>query len=272
MENTYQFLEFSTLGIFGAGHLGRAIACGLLDAGFPRHMLTVCHRGSADTYRKLVESGLAETIADCNELIRRSKIVLYVVRPQDYRSLADYTMRADSLLVSFLAGVSLRRIPVLIDESQLVRVMTSAPDTLRQKNGIAAIYPADNVVAREIMAALKLRVFALKHEEDIHAFTALGPCLPIALTYWESMGYGVDEAELLDTAARFDLPEYSQVLQWARTVQPRNLSTEERSHYIAQAATPGGVTEAILGEMQAGQRLAVALVCGIHRSRELAAL
>jgi hypothetical protein len=36
MKNLYQFLGTSTLGMFGVGHLGRAIACGLLDAGFPR--------------------------------------------------------------------------------------------------------------------------------------------------------------------------------------------------------------------------------------------
>jgi len=272
MENIYQFIGASTLGMFGAGHLGRAIACGLLDAGFPRHKLIVCHRGSADTHRQLVESGLSERVADCSEVICRSKIVMYVVRPQDYRSLADYTMREDSLLVSFLAGVSLERIPVLLDESQRVRIMTSAPDTLRRKNGIAAIYPAGNVVAQEILSALELRIFPLQHEADIHAFTALGPCLPIVLTYWEGLGHEVDETELLDTAARFELPEYSQVLEWARRVQPRNLSNEERDSYIAQATTPGGVTEAILGAMKAGQRLSVALVRGIHRSRELAVL
>jgi pyrroline-5-carboxylate reductase len=272
MENIYQFLGTSTLGMFGAGHLGRAMARGLLDAGFPSHKLTICHRGSADTHRQLMESGLSECIVDCKEVICRSKIVLYVVRPQDYRSLADFTIPPDCLLVSFLAGVELGRIPLSLAESQRVRVMPSAPDTLRRQNGIAAIYPSDNVVAQAILSALKLRIFPLKNEADIHAFTALGPCLPIALTYWEGLGCKVDENELLDIAARFDLPEYSRVLQWARSVQPRNLSAEERDCYIAQATTPGGVTEAILGEIKVGRRLSVALVRGIHRSRELAAL
>jgi pyrroline-5-carboxylate reductase len=272
MKNLYQFLGTSTLGMFGVGHLGRAIACGLLDAGFPRQKLIVCHRGSADTQWQLAESGLSECVAACSEVVRHSKVILYVAQPQNYKSLADYTMRADSLLVSFLAGIPLGRIPVTLAENQRVRIMTSSPDTLRRKNGIAAIYPADNIVAHEILAALKLRIFPLQHEADIHAYTALGPCLPIALTYWEGLGYEVDEAELFDVAARFGLHKYPQVLEWARTVQPIGLSTEERDRYIAQATTPGGVTEAILREMKAGQRLSTSLLRGIHRSQELAAL
>lgn len=269
MENTYRFLGSSILGVFGAGHLGRAIARGLLDAGFPRHKLAVCHRGSEDTYRQLIESGLSECVAAPVEVIRHSKIVLYLVRPQDYKSIGGYAMRTDSLLVSFLAGVPLKRLPVSLPEGQRVRVMTSAPDTLRQKNGIAAIYPPGNIIVQEILAALKLHVFTLHHEADFHAFTALGPCLPIALIYCQDLGRSVDEGQLLETAARFNLPDYPQVLSWARTVQPQDRSPEERDRYIAQAATPGGVTEAILEEIKRGKHLSVALERGVQRSREL---
>jgi pyrroline-5-carboxylate reductase len=272
MENTYHFFGTSTLGIFGAGHLGRAIACGLLEAGFPRCKLTICHRGSIDTHRQLVESGLSECITDGKEVIGRSKIVLFTVRPQDYGALADYTIPSGTLLVSFLAGIPLERIPAPLVADRRARIMTSAPDTLRRKNGIAAIYPANNVVAQEIMAALKLRIFPLQYETDIHVFTALGPCLPIALTYWEGLGRRIDEKELLDTAAKFGLPGYSQILEWARAVQPRNLSTEECNRFIAHATTPGGVTEAILKGITEGQPLSAALELGIHRSLELAVL
>lgn len=272
MESICQFIGSSTLGMFGAGHLGRAIARGLLEAGFPRHRLIVCHRGSAETQRRLVEAGLSECAADCSEVVSRSRILLYVVRPQDYRSLADYVISEDCLLVSFLAGVSLERIPAPLDQSQRVRIMTSAPDTLRRKDGIAALHPGGNVIAREILATLGLRIFPLQQEADIHAFTAMGPCLPIALTYWEGLGYKADEHELLDTAAGFGIPQYSQILDWARRVQPGELSAEERERYITQATTPGGVTEAILEGIRTDRRLSAALVRGIHRSRELAAL
>lgn len=271
MDNTFRFLGSSTLGVFGAGRLGRAIIHGLLRIGFPQHSLVICHAGSKETHREIAESGLAGLLADRHEVVHRSKIVFYLVRPQDYTSIGDCTMRGDSLLVSFLAGVPLARLPVNLIKNQRVRVMTSSPDTVRQQNGIAAIYPPDNAIVQEILTALRLRVFPLRRESDVHVFTALGPCLPIALTCWEGLGHAVDEAELLETAIRYDLPGYAQVLEWARAVRPQSLSADERERYVSQATTPGGVTEAIVKEMEAGRPLSVALVRGIDRSRELAA-
>lgn len=269
MKHINQFLGNSALGIVGAGHLGQAIAHGLLESGFPRSQLTICHRGSPGTHSQLVASGLPDCLAERREVVRRSKIMLYTVRPQDYQVLMDCTLRSDSLLVSFLAGISLARLPISLPEEQRVRVMISTPDTLRQKNGIAAMYPADNLIVHELLVALKLRVFTLQSEKDLHAFTALGSCLPIVLTYWESLGHQVDLAALLAMAAKYQLPDYSQVVAWARAVQPGGLSSEELTVYIGKAATPGGVTEAILREIMAGECLTVALEHGVERSRQL---
>lgn len=271
MKNTYQFLRNSTLGIFGAGHLGRALASGLLDTGFPRQMLAICHRESTDTDRQIAALGLSECVTDCSQM-SDSKILFYAVRPQDCRAIAEYPVRADGLMISFLAGIALRSIPVSLAQDQRVRVITSAPETLRRKNGIAALFPPNNIIAREILSVLGLQIFPVRDEETIHAFTALATCLPTALTYWEALGREVDKTELLDTAVSFDLSGYPQILAWARTVQPRNLSVDERDRYVAQAATPGGVTEAILSEVKAAKRLSVALIRGIHRSRQLSAL
>ena len=269
MKRTHQFLDSSTLGVFGVGHFGRAIARGLLDAGFPRSKLRICHRGSADTRRQLADLGLSDCLTDRHELVRDSKIVLYAVRPQDYRALADCRMRADGLLVSFLAGVPLTRLPVSLSEYRRVRVTTSSPHTLQQRNGIAAIYPAGNDIVLELLSALSLRVFALEHETDMDAFTAFATCLPTALAYWEAFGHQVEADELLEAAARHRLSDYPQVLAWARAVQPRGLAPAELDAYITQAATPGGVTETILREIEAGKPLSVALECGVKRSRKL---
>jgi len=107
MDNALQFLGSSTLGIFGAGYLGRAIIHGLLQAGFSKRHLVICHKGSRETRQKLAASGLAGLEADRHEVIRRSKVVFYLVRPQDYLCIGDCTMMGDSLFVSFLAGVPL---------------------------------------------------------------------------------------------------------------------------------------------------------------------
>lgn len=271
LDDVREFLGRHALGIFGAGHLGRTIAQGLLDAGLGRTQLRLCYRGSGSTREAVAQANLTELIVEPEEAVRQSRILLYVVRPQDYAAIGEHAVREDCVLLSFLAGVSLARLPVQLRDGQRVRVMTSAPDTLRKKCGIAAVYPATNARANRVLAMLRLRVMALRHESGIHAFTAIGPCLPIALTYCEGLGRKVDESELVETAQKFELPDPSAVVKWARLVRPRNLTEAERSRYISQATTRGGVTEAILRAIERGERISVALECGIRRSQELAA-
>ena len=266
-----RFLGDSTIGLFGAGHLGKAIARGLLEAGFPKQNLAICHRGSDETDRELAAAGLADLVATREQVVRQSRILLYLVRPQDYQAIRDLRLRGNSLFISFLAGVPLNKLSAPIADSLRVRVMTSAPDTLYQRNGIAALYPAGNLLTRELLESLGLRVVPLGKESDIHAFTALGPCLPIVLTYWESIGRNINEQEILETAKNYSLSNYPSILQWALGVRPRKLSTDETTRYLAQAATPGGVTDAILSAMRSGMSLSGALQRGVERSQELAA-
>jgi pyrroline-5-carboxylate reductase len=194
------------------------------------------------------------------------------VRPQHYKAIAQHRPARGLLFVSFLAGVSLNTIPVLVPLAQRMRVMTSAPDTLLHGKAIAAIYPAGNAHVRAILQLLGAQILPLSEESQAHAFTVLGPCLPIALTFWESMGRTTDERELVDVAVRSGLPEYSGLLKWAREIQPRGLAGAELEAFVAQATTPGGVTEAILVAMREGNSLAGALWRGIQRSHELNAV
>lgn len=266
-----RFLGDSAIGLFGAGHLGRAIAKGLLTAGLPRKSLIICHRGSEETARELEAAGLGDLVADREHVVGDSRILLYLVRPQDRRAISNLTPRQDSLFISFLAGTPLGNLPVHLPDTQRVRVMTSAPDTLLQRNGIAGLYPSNNVVVREMLEALGLRIIALGQESDIHAFTALGPCLPIVLMYWEGAGHKINDKELLQMGNDWGLSGYLPILQWALNVRPRGLSLAEAHLYLAQATTPGGVTDSILSAVRTGLSLPAALRRGIERSQQLAA-
>ena len=269
MDNLLKYLGASPLGIFGAGHLGRAVAYGLLAAGFPRRQLAIGHRGLAETAQRLWRRVYPTACWIAPRWCASSKILLYSVRPQDYRAIAECSLREDALFISFLAGVPLLRLPLPLAACQRVRVMPGAPDTIRQRTGIAALYPAGSPIVCDLLAALSLRIFPLQHEEDLHAFTAFGPCLPIALTYWEGLSHRLDDDELLDMAAQYGLCDFPAMLAWARTSQPQHLSPAEHDRYVRQAATPGGVTEAILQAIDEGQRLSAALERGIQRSRAL---
>lgn len=257
------------IGIFGAGHLGRAVASRLTLGGIDAADLAVCHGGSSTTVRELEKVGLTHLVKVPAEVVNQSKILLYLVRPQNYMAIANYCPPRDVLFVSFLAGVPLERIPAQVAGSQRVRIMTSAPDTLMRGKAIAAVYPSMNAKIRAVLGTIGARVLPLRKESDVHAFTALGPCLPIALTLWESLGHGVEEHQILDIAERYGLPDYLSILKWAREVQPRGFAGRDLERFINQATTPGGVTEAILVAMKQGQSLSDSLCCGVQRSVEL---
>jgi pyrroline-5-carboxylate reductase len=191
------------------------------------------------------------------------------VRPQNRNAIENCELIGDALIVSFLAGTPLARLPVRIAHERRIRVMTSAPDTIVRGAAIAGVYPRGNPVIEELLGALRVEQFFLDSEGDMHAFTALGVCLPIVLACWRAQGDAVDEEALMICARSHGLGNYKAILDWALRTEPRFATPGAREDYLAAAATPGGVTEAMIRSIHAGGSLAEALECGICRSEEL---
>lgn len=271
IERLLEFLGDGELGLFGAGHLARAIATSLLRAGLPRTRLLLCHRGSPATDAALRGSPLFPSLTTATEVSRRSKLLLYLVRPQDAGAIGAYRLRPDCCFVSFMAAVPIAEIPVEPAVADRCRVLTSAPDTLLAGNGIAAVYPPGHSAVAGIVEALNLRLVSLRDESDFHAFTALGVCLPICLAYWESLGRDVDDDQVIDRGRQSGLPYYERLFRWARAVQPRGMSASEMQEFLTRSATRGGVTEAMLSAISSGASLPAALDSGVARSRAIAA-
>jgi pyrroline-5-carboxylate reductase len=257
------------VGLIGAGHLGRAIAHGLVGAGLPRRMVALCHGGSSHTRHALEVAGLDDRVVDARELADWAQVVLYLVRPQQRAMIDALVLRPDALFVSFLAGVTVGTLPVHPSQTPRVRVMTSTPDTLRAANAIAAAFPPNNPLVDQLLTTLGARVLELSSESDFHAFTALGPGLPVALTIWEGLGHDAGEADIVALAAEYGLGAWSEVVAWARSVQPRGLTAAQRDAYVAQATTPGGVLEAVGRALASGLSLTDSLRRGVARSNEL---
>jgi pyrroline-5-carboxylate reductase len=267
MQSALDFVGPAPLGIFGAGHLGRAIASALLAAGWPRAQLLVCHSGSPATAAALEADGLADRCVSPERLAAEAKLVFYVVRPQSVGAIRGLTMRPDALLVSFLAGVELSHIPAAA--SARLRAMISDPATLAKNNGIAALYPANRPV-EDLLKTLGMRVSLLPAEESSAAFTALGTCLPMAAAWCFGHGAPIDHASLYAAGRRHDLSGYPDIVEWALAICPQGVSRAELDRYLTHAATPGGITEAVLNGLAAGDGIAAALERGITRCEELA--
>jgi pyrroline-5-carboxylate reductase len=177
-EQTLQYLDGAPLGLFGVGHLGQTIATGLLAAGFPSAQLIVCHDGSELMVQRMAAAGLTEHVVAPAELAERARILLYLVRPQDRQVLGAYALRSDVLLLSFLAGVLLEDLPVDVPMERRVRLLPSAPATIRDRDGYCGLYPADHEIAGEIIEALGMRVAPMYGQDDFHAFTGWACACP----------------------------------------------------------------------------------------------
>jgi pyrroline-5-carboxylate reductase len=268
-SRTLQRLDGTALGVVGAGRLGGTLIKGLLDAGFPRARLLVAHGRSAETRARLAKTGLSDRIVDTQSLVRGSGIIFLVVPPQSVSALQGAADSPGRLVISFAAAVPLAKLPWLGVTGTGVRVLTSAPETIERRDAIAAVTPPGDPVVLELLGALGLSPVPVDEEDDLHAFTAAGVCLPMAFAFLRGRGQEPKDEEIRAFAARHRLPHLEAVLEWAHHAEPAFKDENERHMFIRNGTTPGGVTEAMLRAIEAGGTLLHALEAGLRRSREL---
>ncbi|MDD1693791.1 MAG: NAD(P)-binding domain-containing protein [Methanoregula sp.] len=270
-----------TIGIIGAGHLGRSLAETLVDVGFPKDRLLLSHAGSPATRAAVIDAGLeknlihskspdalfssarSDNLADNTDLCRRSSVIFITIPPQAVASLDNLTFPRNALVVSCMAGIP-RAVPEQRWGIDVVRMMPGGPDTILRHKGIAGIFP-DNEVLAHILVRMGMQVQVLPDEETMHIFTA-GVCFTAAILACRAMGRNPDN-EIAGAVREY--PLFTGMYAWAQEVLPGPLSGAERDEYIAKMSTPGGITEAVVRSIRSGNPLSAAMQAGIDRSRAI---
>ncbi|AKB78427.1 Pyrroline-5-carboxylate reductase [Methanosarcina horonobensis HB-1 = JCM 15518] len=263
MDGNEILLVNETIGIIGAGVLGRTLAGTFVECGFPGERLMVSYGGKPSTFESIKEAKLVENIADNNEICQRSTIIFIAVKPQALKELKCLPFTGSSLVVSCMAGIS----SVLLEEIlgiDVFRIMPSGPDTIRKGKGIAAVYP-QNYTLTEILSVLGLKAYELQDEEMMHTFT-VGVCLPAAIMVADKKGLDMDYAI---EAIEKEYADFEEIYIWAKNVIPDFDSDKEEKKYIEHMCTKGGITEAIVNSLNSGDTFLDALKKGIARSREI---
>ena len=252
-----------TIGIIGAGYLGKTLAKTFIERGFPKERLIISYGGKTSTLESIKEAGLVENIADNDEICRKSTIIFIAVKPQALKELKNLPFTGNSLVVSCMAGIS----SVSLKEAlgiDVFRIMPSGPDTIREKKGIVAVYP-QNYILTEILSFLGLKVHELQDEEMMHIFT-VGVCLPAALLIANKKKLNIDYA--IESIEK-EYSDFREIYIWAENVLPDLDSDKEEEKYIGHMCTKGGITEAIVNSLNSGELFLEALRRGIARSREI---
>jgi pyrroline-5-carboxylate reductase len=252
-----------TIGIIGAGHLGRSLAGTLIGTGFPKDRLRLSHAGSPATLDALRETGLENNLTTNEDLCRFSSVIFITVRPQSVALLDGLPFPRNALVVSCMAGIP-RSVPRQRWGIDVVRMMTGGPDTIVRGKGIAGIVPANDVLAG-ILARMGMRVQVLPDEEAMQVFTA-GVCFTAAILACRALGRNPDD-EVGDAVRTY--PLLAGMYDWAQEAQPASLSDAGRDEYIAKMSTSGGITESIVRSIRNGNSLSVAIQAGIDRGRAI---
>jgi pyrroline-5-carboxylate reductase len=205
IENRSLLPPGRTLGIIGAGVMGRALAKGLLDNGqVERRQVWASTKteASAEEVARELEINAAK---DYRDFVADAALLLIAVKPAQAQKVAVYLreagLRSDTLLISVLAGVSTERLESLLEtQNPCIRAMPNTPCLVGQ--GIT-VYCGGRWAQPEHLSTAE-RVFhsvgqALEVEEHyFNAITALSGSGPAYM-------YLVMEA-LADAGVRVGLP------------------------------------------------------------------
>lgn len=251
------------VGIVGCGHLGQGIAAALLKNGLPPADLLVSYGGSPHTRQRLEELGLSGRVRSSAEVLADARTVFLTVRPGEVASLGGLPVAADAVVVSCVAGMTLEALERILGR-RVCRAMISGPDSIVAGTAVGAVYPPRDRVAA-LLRGMGVETLPLTSERQLDEVT-VGVTLSAALLL-ES-----DPERLSEAAADIgrDHPVLAALLPWARKAAPTDLTEAEQTRYIGRMATPGGVTEAVVGALRSGAPLARALRAGLARTEQLA--
>ena len=111
----------SMISIIGYGNLSQALVTGLRYAKYSEHLRVY----DSNINKKLHTNITLKKVVD-KEIIK-SKIILLAVKPKDFKKISSYLkeLATDAVIVSLMAGVSIKKIRELTCHPKLARVMTN---------------------------------------------------------------------------------------------------------------------------------------------------
>ena len=243
------------LGIIGAGSMGGALLRGVLSSGVPLDAVWAATKSAASAQVVANEFGIAAHTSYAH-LTAGSDVLLLAVKPvqleASLRELVVAGLRADTLVISVAAGVSIARIEAALGTANpVVRAMPNIPSLVGR--GMTAISAGSRATQAHLAIAERL-------------FSAVGLCITIeerllnAVTAISGSGpayvYLIIEA-LADAGVRVGLPRDVAMTLVTQTVLGAAVMVQENDRHPAalrdDVTTPAGCTIAALLVMEDGK-------------------
>ncbi len=109
------------ISIIGYGNLSQALITGLRFAKYSESIKVYDSRINKKIHRKIILKKMID-----KEIVK-SRLVLLAVKPKDFKNISDHLkeLKTDSVIVSLMAGISIKKIRELTGHKKLARVMTN---------------------------------------------------------------------------------------------------------------------------------------------------
>lgn len=124
------------LGFVGSGQMATAIAAGVVSSGLLPGDAICTFDPNESTSREFAKQAPGAVVLGSNaEVLKNSETVLLAVKPQVLSQVSAALkgmFRADQLLVSILAGITIERLAEATGAQRVVRVMPNTPCLVRQ--------------------------------------------------------------------------------------------------------------------------------------------
>lgn len=165
-------LKCKKIGLIGGGNMGEALIGGLINSNATTPDNIICSDVNTERNKYLHATYGIDTVGDNLEVVERSEIIIYAVKPQILAAVLKETtglLDMSKLIISIAAGISLVAVETLLSKKlRLIRVMPNVPALI--KEGATAITAAENVQPEDIQMAEKI-------------FQAVGKCVYIKEEY-----------------------------------------------------------------------------------------
>ena len=125
---------------------------------------------------------------------------------------------------------------------------------------VAGVY-GENPIAFNLFELLDIDYYVVDDEEKMN-YIAIAGCLPAV--YCRIDPQSEENIEAINKIS-LDFPEFREIAEKCEKLAP----TENKSEFISQHATVGGVTQAIMTSLNSGKTMYEALLDGIKRNKEL---
>ncbi|RUR23354.1 pyrroline-5-carboxylate reductase [Legionella qingyii] len=125
-------LKFNTISIIGAGHLGSALARGLIKSGYPASSITFSNRDPSKSERLVKELGVLSAKTNI-EAAQNAEILIFAVKPQYMQEvcqeIAPAMQSREPMIISLAGVIDIDNITRWLNKKNLgvIRVMTNTP-------------------------------------------------------------------------------------------------------------------------------------------------